>query len=396
MPGVLEGITVLDLAKTLAGPFCAMQLADLGAEVIKVEEPSRGDETRHWSPFWNGTSCYYLALNRNKRSIGLNLKHPDAVEIVKRLAARSDVVLESFRTGTVEAMGIGYEDIKAINPRIVYCSISGYGRTGPLKERPGYDLMVQAYGGIMSVTGYPETGPVRIGYSMVDITCGWVAYAGIMTALFNRERTGCGQYVEASLLEGLVAASAYHPVNYLATGEPPRPLGVGHPALAPYQMFSSKDGFLIVGAGNDGLWVRLCKAIGREDLLEDPRFKTNPLRVEHREELVPILEEVFRARSSAEWMEILDEAGVPNSPINDIPAVIKDSQVQARSMMVKVPHPDIPDLRVPNSPIRLSDSPPTVRRCPPHLGEHNEEVLRELGYADRDIARMREQGAIGP
>ena len=395
MPAALEGITVLDLTRTLAGPFCTMQLADMGAEVIKVEEPTRGDESRHWAPFWNGISCYYLAANRNKRSIGLNLKRPEAVDVVKRIAERADVLIESYRAGAVDALGLSYEDVKALNPGIIYCSVSGYGRTGPAQDKPGYDLMLQAYGGVMSVTGEPGRQPVRIGYSLVDITCGWIAYAGIMTALFQRGRTGRGQRVEASLLEGQMAASSFHTISYLATGQTPEPLGTAHPALAPYQMFATSDGYFILGVANDGLWERFCNATRRPDLLGDPRFKTNPLRVEHRDELIAILSGMFAERASSEWMTLLDEAGVPNSPINDIPTLVDDPQVQAREMVIPAPHPEIPDLRMPGSPIRMADSPATVRYHPPRLGEHTDEVLGELGYTAEDVARLREVGALG-
>jgi len=395
MPSALDGITVLDMTRTLAGPFCTMQMADMGAEVIKVEEPTRGDESRQWAPFWNGISCYFLAANRNKRSIGLNLKQPEAVEVVKRIAARADVLIESYRAGAADALGLGYEDIKALNPRIVYCSVSGYGRTGPAKDKPGYDLMLQAYGGVMSVTGEPDREPVRIGYSLVDITCGWIAYSGIMTALFQRERTGQGQRVEASLLEGQMAASSFHTVSYLGTGNTPVPLGTAHPALTPYQMFASGDGYFILGVANDGLWERFCTATGRSDLFDDPRFTTNPLRVDHRDELIAILAEMFLKGASAEWMALLDKAGVPNSPINQIPALVADAQVEEREMIVSVPHPEIPDLRMPGSPIRVENSPPSVRYYPPRLGEHTDVILEEMGYSAEDISHLREVGALG-
>lgn len=394
MSAALDGITVLDLTRTLAGPFCTMQLADMGAEVVKIEEPTRGDETRYWSPSWNGTSCFFLAVNRNKRDITVNLKSPEGIAIVRKLAASADVLVESFRTGTADKMGIGYAAIQAINPRIVYCSISGYGRTGPLKDHPGYDLMVQAYGGLMSTTGSPDGPPLRIGYSLVDLTCGWLAYASIMTALYQRERTGEGQHLEASLLEGLFAASSYHPVNYLATGRVPAPMGQSHQALVPYQMFHSKDGQVMVGVANDGLWQRFCSATNRSDLLDDPRFKTNLLRVEHREVLVPIIEELMRQKTSQEWLAVLVEEGVPCSPINNIPTLLEDPQVRFREMMVKIPHPDVPDLEVPASPLRLSKSPATVRRYPPRHGEHTDEVLESLGYEPDEITILRENGTV--
>lgn len=394
MTGPLEGLFVLDLSKTLAGPFCTMNLGDMGADVIKVEEPTRGDETRHWSPFWDGQSCFYLTVNRNKRNIAVNLKHPQGAEVVKKLAAKADVLIESFRTGTTEKMGLGYEDVKAVNPRVIYCGISGFGRTGPLSQKGGYDLMVQAYSGLMSTTGEPDGSPLRIGFSLVDITCGWIAYGGIMTALYQRERTGQGQYVESSLLEGMVSASSYHVVNYLGTGNVPGPLGQGHPSLAPYQMFPSKDGRVMLGAANDGLWNKFCAATERQDLAEDPRFRTNLDRVEHRSELIPILEDLFRTKTTAEWVDLLDAAGIPSSPVNTIADVVDDPQVAHREMIVDVPHPAVEGLRAPASPLRLSEGPSSIRRHPPENGEHTEEILFELGYSSDDIASLEANGAV--
>ncbi len=394
MTGPLEGLFVLDLSKTLAGPFCTMNLGDMGADVIKVEEPTRGDETRHWSPFWDGQSCFYLTVNRNKRNIAVNLKHPQGAEVVKKLATKADVLIESFRTGTTEKMGLGYEDIKAVNPRVIYCGISGFGRTGPLSQKGGYDLMVQAYSGLMSTTGEPGGSPLRIGFSLVDITCGWVAYGGIMTALYQREKTGKGQYVESSLLEGMVSASSYHIVNYLGTGNVPGPLGQGHPSLAPYQMFPSQDGRVMLGAANDGLWNKFCAVTERQDLAEDPRFRTNMDRVEHRSELIPILEDLFRTKTTAEWVAILDAAGIPSSPVNSIADVVDDPQVAHRDMIVDIPHPTVEGLRAPASPLRLSEGAASIRRHPPENGEHTEEILLELGYSSDDIASLEANGAV--
>jgi crotonobetainyl-CoA:carnitine CoA-transferase CaiB-like acyl-CoA transferase len=394
MAGPLEGLLVLDVSKTLAGPFCTMNLGDLGAEVVKVEEPRLGDETRQWSPYWDGQSCFYLAVNRNKRNIAVNLKHPQGVEVVKKLAAKADVMIESFRTGTTDKMGLGYEAIKAINPRVVYCAISGFGRTGPLRHKGGYDLMVQAYSGLMSTTGEAGRTPLRVGFSLVDITCGWVAYGGIMTALYQREKTGKGQYVEASLLEGMVSAASYHIVNYLGTGIVPGPLGQGHPALAPYQMFPTKDGRVMLGAANDGLWNKFCEVTERPDLAADPRFRTNRDRVEHRQALIAILEDLFQTKTTQEWVELLEGAGIPNAPVNTIADVVADPQVAHRGMIAEVPHPTIAGLRAPACPIKLSDGPASIRRHPPERGEHTAEILCELGYAKEDIASLEASGAV--
>lgn len=394
MPGALDGLLVLDLSRTLAGPFCSMNLGDMGADVIKVEEPTIGDETRQWSPYWGGESCFYLAVNRNKRNIAVNLKHPRGVEVVKKLAAKADVMIESFRTGTTEKMGLGYDDISALNPGVVYCAISGFGRTGPLRQKGGYDLMVQAYSGLMSTTGEPGRTPLRVGFSLVDITCGWVAYGGIMTALYQREKTGKGQYVEASLLEGMVSAASYHVVNYLGTGNVPGPLGQGHPALAPYQMFRTQDGRVMLGAANDGLWQRFCDAIERPDLTADPRFRTNLDRVKHRSDLIAILEDLFQTKTTAAWVTLLEGAGIPNSPVNTIADLVKDPQVAYREMLVDVPHPTVSGLRAPASPMKLSDGPTSTRRHPPANGEHTEEILLELGYSKSDITSLESAGAV--
>ena len=390
----MDGIRVVDLTRTLAGPFCTMMLGDMGADVVKVEEPSHGDETRSWTPFWNEASTQFLAFNRNKRSITLNLKDKRAVDICLKLASGADVLVESFRTGTAESMGIGYEVVKRINPCIVYCSISGFGRTGPMADRPGYDLIIQGYSGLMSTTGEPGGEPLRTGYSVVDLFAGMMAYGSIVTALLARERSGMGQFVEASLLEGQVATMSYHALRYLANGSIPGPLGSGHPSLVPYQSFPSSDGFFIVGAPNEGLWRRLCPAIGHDELTDDPKFRTNTDRVEHREELISILSEHFRTRTTAEWVELIGNAGVPCGPINRVSDVVADPQVLARDMMVSVPHPQVPDLKMPGCPLKLADMPPTVRRYPPLLGEHNETVLAELGYGNEEVSRLKDEGVI--
>ena len=394
MVSALAGIKVVDLTRTLAGPFCTMMLGDMGADVIKVEEPSLGDETRSWTPFWNGQSTQFLAFNRNKRSLTLNLKDKRAVEICLKLASQADVMIESFRAGTADRMGIGYEAVKAVNPRIVYCCISGFGRTGPMAERPGYDLIIQGYGGLMSTTGGPDGEPVRTGYSLVDLFAGMMAYGSIMTALYARDRTGVGQLVEASLLEGQIATMSYHALGYLATGRVPRPMGSAHPSLVPYQAFPSLDGFFIVGCGNDGLWRRLCPSIGLDELTDDPKYRSNTDRVQHREELVSILSGHFRTRTTAEWLEIIGEAGVPCGPINRVSDLVSDPQVVARDMMVSIPHPQVPDLKAPGSPLKLADMPASVRRHPPLLGEHSQEVVSELGYSVEEIDRLKVEGVI--
>ena len=394
MVAALDGIKVVDLSRTLAGPFCTMMLGDMGADVIKIEVPTRGDESRSWGPFWNGFSGQFASFNRNKRSITLNLKEKRAVDICLKLASGADVMIESFRTGGAEKLGVGYEEVRRVNPRIVYCSISGFGRTGPMAHKPGYDLIIQAYSGIMSTTGEADGPPVRTGFSMVDLFSGMMAYGSILTALMAREKTGRGQFVEASLLEGQIATMSYHAVGYLASGLVPGRMGSAHPALCPYQAFSSSTGFFILGCANDGLWRRLCPAIGREDLTEDPRFRTNTNRAQNRGELIPLLNEHFKTRTSAEWLQIITDAGVPCGPINSVADVVNDPQVAARNMLVSIPHPLVPDLKVPASPLKLTDTPPTVRRYPPTLGEHNQEVLAELGYSEGDMAGLKAEGVL--
>jgi crotonobetainyl-CoA:carnitine CoA-transferase CaiB-like acyl-CoA transferase len=395
MAAALENIKVVDLTRTLAGPFCTMMLGDMGADVIKIEEPERGDETRSWTPFWNGESTQFVSFNRNKRSLTVNLKDKDGIDLVLALTRKADVIIESFRTGALERMGLGYEAVKEVKPDIIYCSISGYGRTGPMAEKPGYDLLIQAYSGLMSLTGEPGGMPLRVGFSLVDLFTGMMAYGSIVTALYHREQIGQGQQIEAALLDGQVAAMSYHATAYFATGVAPHRMGSGHPSLVPYQSFPASDGFFILGVANEGLWRRFCQAIERPDLMEDPRFSTNDDRVAHRTECVDALSQIFRTRTVAEWVEVISAAGVPCGPINRVSDVVNDPQVLARNMIADIPHPNVPDLKVPNSPLKLAETPAAIRRSPPLLGQHNEEVLAELGYTLEQVADLRKKGVIG-
>ncbi len=391
----LENVKVVDLTRTLAGPFCTMMLGDLGADVVKIEEPERGDETRSWTPFWNEESTQFVSFNRNKRSLSLNLRKEEGLDIVRSLAADADIMIESFRAGALERMGLGYEDIRRLNPGIIYCSISGYGRTGPMAQKPGYDLIIQAYSGLMDLTGDPEGLPLRVGFSLVDLFTGMMAYGSVVTALYHQRQTGQGQYLEAALLDGQVAALSYHATAYLATGVVPQRMGSGHPSLVPYQSFPASDGYFIVGVANEGLWEKFCAAIEQPDLLEDPRFKSNDDRVAHRVECVKLLSEIFRKRTVAEWIETIERAGVPCGPINRVDDVINNPQVQARNMIAELAHPNVPDLRMPNSPLKLAETPPNIHRPPPLLGQHNNEILADLGYTAADIAELRQKGVIG-
>ncbi len=395
MPSALENIKVVDLTRTLAGPFCTMMLGDMGADVVKIEEPEKGDETRSWTPFWNGESTQFVSFNRNKRSLSLNLKEQEGINIIQSLAKNADVMIESFRAGALDRMGLGYQEIKKIKPDIVYCSISGYGRTGPLAEKPGYDLLIQAYSGLMSLTGDPDGMPMRVGFSLADLFTGMMAYGSIMTALYHRQETGKGQWIEAALLDGQVAAMSYHAAAYMATGVVPDRMGSGHPSIVPYQSFPASDGFFILGVANQGLWQRFCGAIGRTDLMDDPRFATADDRVAHRSECVQTLSEIFQDNTAAHWVGVIGDAGVPCGPINRVDDVVNDAQVRARNMVVDIPHPNVPDLRVAGSPLKLTETPPSIRLHPPLLGQHNDEVLGELGYSSKDIARLKESGVIG-
>lgn len=396
MAAALENVRVVDLTRTLAGPFCTMLLGDMGADVIKIEEPERGDEIRSWLPFWEGgESTQFTTFNRNKRSLSLNLKEREGRDIVRALVKDADLMLESFRAGALERMGLGYADLQALNPGLVYCAISGYGRTGPLAEKPGYDLIIQAYSGLMDLTGEPDGLPMRVGFSLVDLFTGMMAYGSVLTALYHQRQTGQGQYLEAALLDGQVAALSYHATAYLATGIAPQRMGSGHPGLVPYQSFPAADGYFIVGVANEGLWQRFCAAIERPDLLADPRFRTNDDRVAHRAECVELLSALFRTRPVAEWVEIIERAGVPCGPINKVDEVINSPQVAARNMIAQVAHPTVPELRIPNSPLKLAATPAEIRHPPPLLGQHNAEILTELGYTPEKIATLRDKGVIG-
>lgn len=394
MAAALDKIKVVDLTRTLAGPFCTMLMGDMGAEVVKIEEPTGGDETRHWTPFVNGESTQFLTFNRNKRSLGINLKESEGLKIVRDLAADADVMIESFRAGTLDRLGLGYEDIKKTNPGVVYCSISGYGRTGPMSDMPGYDLLIQAYSGLMSLTGEPEGSPLRIGFSLVDLFTGMMAYGTILTALRQRDQTGKGQWVESALLDGQVAALSYHATGFMGTGVEPKRMGSGHPSLVPYQSFNSSNGQFIIGCANQGLWERMARAIGQDAMLEDPRYSTNTGRVEHRAECVGELNMIFATNTTDHWVELIVKAGVPCGPINTVSDVVSNPQVLARNMIAEVDHPKVPNLKFPNSPLKLTDSPATIRRVPPMLGQHNEEILGEVGYSTEKIADLKKRGVI--
>jgi len=392
----LSDILVIDLSRVLAGPYCTMTLADLGAEVIKVERPEVGDDTRQWGPPWaGGESAYYLATNRNKKSITLNLKSLRGREILRGLISRADVVVENFRVGTMDGWGLGYEDLQEDNPGLIYCAITGFGQDGPYCDRPGYDFVIQALGGIMSVTGAVEGPPMKVGVAIVDITAALFAAVSVLSALHERSRSGRGQYIDVALLDSQIAWLANVAGNYLVSGQRPERYGNAHPNIVPYELFWTADGWLAVGVGNDRQWQSLCEAGGWFDLASDERFATNPGRVEHREWLVQTLRERFRTESSETWKRTLVEAGVPCAPVQAVDEVFKDPQVLARDLLVELPHATAGKVRLAGSPLNLSRTPVCMDSAPPLLGEHTEEILhRFFGCSREDLIHLRKENVI--
>jgi crotonobetainyl-CoA:carnitine CoA-transferase CaiB-like acyl-CoA transferase len=390
----LEGIKVLELARTLAGPIAGQMLGDLGADVIKVEQPGIGDESRRFKPpEWDGESVYYLSSNRNKKSLTLNLKSEQGKQIIYDLVKDTDVFIESFRTGVTEKLGIDYETLKEINPRLIYLSVSGFGRTGPEKYRAGYDLLLQGYSGLMSTTGEPGI-PYKAGPSIADMTAGFLGALGVLAAVIARAQTDKGQFVDCSLLDGQIMALNHLATAFYATGSSPKPMGQAHNSLAPYQVFQAKDKNFILAAGNDKLWVKTCEAMGWEDLLEVKEYETNQSRVAHRDTLIPIISERLRELTSGEISEKLDKAGVPCGPINSVGDVLTSPQALARGMMADINHPTVKDLKTPAFPVKLSETPATVRLHPPLLGEHTDEILSSLGIKKEELSRMRQDGVV--
>jgi crotonobetainyl-CoA:carnitine CoA-transferase CaiB-like acyl-CoA transferase len=374
-----------------------MILGDLGADVIKVERPGIGDETRHWGPPFAapGESAYFLCVNRNKRSITIDLKQPAGVGIIKALALKSDVVIENFTPGTMDGLGIGYEALHAINPGIIYCSITGFGPDGPLSNRAGYDLAVSALGGLMGITGEPDGPPVKVGVAITDVTTGISAQGAICAALYAREKTGKGQRIDLSLLETQVAALVNIASSYLVSGEIPRRWGTAHETIVPYQGFETKDKYVIVAVGNDQLWGRFCRVIGMPELTDDPRFKTNPLRVENRKECIEIIAPVMKTRPRDEWVRLLNDDAIPCAPINTMDEVFQNPQVLYRNMLVEMDHPKAGKIRLVGIPAKYSESKASVRLPPPVLGEHTHEVLVEvLGFSNGQIESLRADGVI--
>jgi len=405
--GALSHIRVLDLTRVLAGPWCAQTLADFGADVIKVERPGAGDDTRHWGPPYlkdadgvdTAEAAYYLAANRNKRSVTVDIATPEGQQIVRELAAQSDVVLENYKVGQLKKYGLDYDSLRAVKPDLVYCSVTGFGQTGPYAHRAGYDFIVQGIGGFMSITGErdgePGGGPQKAGVAIADLATGLYSTIAVLAALAHRDRTGEGQYIDMALLDVQVALLANMNTNFLASGKPPVRWGNAHPNIVPYQTFQTRDGWIIVAVGNDGQFRKFVEAGGRPELADDARFATNPSRVRHRDTLVPILAEMVKARDKADWIGALEAAGVPCGPINDLDEVFDNEQVVARGMQVALPHPCGADVKLVRNPIRMSATPPDARTAPPLLGAQTEDVLRDmLGYDDERIAALKAKQAI--
>lgn len=379
MSGALSNIRILDLSRVLAGPYCTMVLGDLGAEVIKVEAPGGSDDTRKWGPpFQNNISAYYLCANRNKKSITVDLKSEEGIKVIKALVQESDVIINNFKAGKMKEFGIDYDTLSKINPQIVYCSITGFGETGPYRDMPGYDFIIQAMSGLMSITGTEESGPQKVGVAITDVLTGLYACIGIQGALLERNQSGKGQKLEISLYEAAVSSLINVGSNYLMSSKIPTPLGNKHANIVPYQTFDTKDGQIVIAVGNDHQFLTLCKFLNMPELAEDERFKTNPKRVENRKELIPILQSNFIKETSSYWQEKCRENNIPCGPIQNLQEVVNDPHLNERGMFVDIDHPTAGKVKMIGSPLKLSRTPTTVRYHPPNAGEHNDEILSDI------------------
>jgi crotonobetainyl-CoA:carnitine CoA-transferase CaiB-like acyl-CoA transferase len=395
MPGPLAGLTIVDLTRVLSGPYCTMLLADMGARVIKVEQPGRGDDTRAWGPpFVGAESAYFLSINRNKESLTLDFKSAEGRRILGQLIGKSDVVVENFRPGAMARLGLDYVTLSPQHPRLVFCSISGFGQDGPRRDQPGYDAVIQAEGGLMSVTGDADGRAFRVGLAVTDLVAGLLAAQGIVLALFARERSGKGQQVDISMLDGVISLLSYHASIYLTTGAESKRVGNRHATIAPYDTFWTADRELFLAVGNDQQFRRFCGATGLQHLLSDERFATNPSRVTNEAALKQLLDPVMRARTRVDWIRDLTAAGVPCGAVKSVPEALSDPQVSARQMIEAVEHAVLGPLKVLGTPIKLSDTSASVRTAPPTLGQHTDAVLAELGFSPTDIISLRKQAII--
>lgn len=405
MAGPLSHIRVLDLSRILAGPWAGQALADLGAEVIKVERPDGGDDTRSWGPPFltdgsgqpTADAAYFLATNRGKKSVTIDFTRPAGRELIYRLAERCDILLENFKVGGLAKYGLDYESLKQVNPQLIYCSITGFGQTGPYRERSGYDFLIQGMGGLMSITGEPDGEPMKVGVAIIDVMTGMYASTSVLAALAHRDRTGAGQHIDLSLLDVQVATLANQAMNYLVSGSVPQRLGNAHPNIVPYQALATADGHIILTVGNDGQFRKLCRTADCPELAEDPRFKSNASRVANRKALIPLLEQALQQRDSKDWVSLMEAAGVPCGPINNIAEVFADPQVDSRQMRIELDHRHAGTIPLVGSPMKFSQTPVEYRQAPPALGEHNAEVLGQvLGLSEQQCLDLRAQGIVGP
>jgi len=391
----LAGIKVVDLSRFIAGPYCTMKLGDMGAEVIKIETPERGDDSRALGPpFLNGESAYYMSFNRNKKSVTLNMREEKGKEILRKLISEADVFIENFRIGVTEKMGLTYDDVKKIKEDIIYCSVTGYGHNSPYREKPSFDVMIQGEAGLMSITGFPDGPPQRVGVAIADLLGGFHAVEGILLALLVRNQTGKGQFVDVSLMDSIISILTYQAGNFLATGEVPQRVGNRHPMITPYESFETKDGYVIFAVGNQRLWENFIKVLGREDLNEDPRFADMKSRNQNPAELKEILEEITRAKNTDEWVEIMEKEGVPCGRIRTLDQVLTDPHVDVREMVLEKEHPTAGMIKLTGVPTKLSLTPGEVSAVPPTLGQHTDEVLSKLGYSKDDIKTFRDKKIV--
>ncbi len=388
MKSPLEGLVILDMTRFLSGPFCTMLLGDLGAEVIKIEPPEIGDDTRAWAPFIGGQGSYYLSTNRNKKSLCVDTRHKKGNEVLRRMVGKADVFAENFKPGLMDRLGLDFKSLIALNPRLIYCSISGFGQTGPYRDRPGYDQILQGMAGLMSITGTEESGPVRVGLAIGDIITALFATYGILSALYAREKTGKGQWVTTSILEATVGILTMQAGKYFATGQPPGPAGNHHPVISPYGVYRTKDKPMNIAVGTETMWKNFCRVIGSPELEKDGRFQKNNDRVKNRSELNPLIEGAFARKTQKEWVDALNEAGIPCGPIYTLDQVFQDPQVLHQKMYLEMDHPKAGKIPMTGLPVQLSENPPEVILPPPLLGEHTGEVLEKFGFSGEEIQHL--------